>query len=175
MGEMNGHRVECEDLHELRRAVARLIPLDIRDSDNYLPVMARIEVVDHHESDGELREIYDELIRSRGKLAEVHKIQSLHPKSIRDHMALYMTTMFTASPLTRTERETALCEYAQLVTEEPGSPAVDDAISVMREAGLDDRAVLDATLVTAYFNFVNRIVLALGVELEPDAGGYDYE
>ena len=86
-----------------------------------------------------------------------------------------MTTMFTASPLTRTERETALCEYAQLVTEEPGSPAVDDAISVMREAGLDDRAVLDATLVTAYFNFVNRIVLALGVELEPDAGGYDYE
>ena len=187
--------------------------------------MARIRVVDHHESAGALREIYEELIRSRGKLAEVHKIQSLNPQSIRDHMALYMTTMFSSSPLTRAEREmmavvvssvngcaycvvhhgealahfwkdrdrvetlareraglaglcereTTLCAYAELVTEDPGSAEVDDAVSALRAAGLDDRAILDATLVTAYFNFVNRIVLALGVELEPDAGGYEYE
>jgi hypothetical protein len=29
--------------------------------------------------------------------------------------------------------------------------------------------------VVSYFNFVNRMVLALGVELEKDAGGYRYE
>lgn len=187
--------------------------------------MARIRVVDHEESDGELREIYEELTRSRGKLAEVHKIQSLHPQSIRDHMALYMTTMFSSSPLTRAEREmmavvvsatnrcrycvahhgeallhfwkdhervtalvrdraglaglgereAALCVYAELVTEDPGSATVDDAVLALRAAGLDDRAVLDATLVVSYFNFVNRMVLALGVELEPEAGGYLYE
>ncbi len=42
-------------------------------------------------------------------------------------------------------------------------------------AGFDDRSVLDATLVIGYFNFVNRIVLSLGVTLEEDKGeGYKY-
>jgi|TARA_B110000196_G_scaffold127455_1_gene110556 hypothetical protein len=40
----------------------------------------------------------------------------------------------------------------------------------------DDRAILDAALVVGYFNFVNRIVLSLGVYLEQDEGqGYKYE
>lgn len=34
---------------------------------------------------------------------------------------------------------------------------------------------MDAHLVIAYFNFVNRLVLGLGVELEQDQGqGYKY-
>lgn len=46
----------------------------------------------------------------------------------------------------------------------------------LKEAGLDDRAILDAALVVGYFNFVNRIVLSLGVYLEQDEGqGYKYE
>lgn len=187
--------------------------------------MARIRVIEESEADGLLREVYDELTKSRGKLAEVHKIQSLNPQSIRDHMALYITTMFARSPLSRgeremmavvvsatngcrycaahhgeallhfwkdrdrvdgltrdragleglTERESLLCRYAQTVTEEPGSEAVGGILDDLRRTGLDDRAMLDATLVVSYFNFVNRMVLALGVELEESAGGYVYE
>ncbi len=40
----------------------------------------------------------------------------------------------------------------------------------MRAAGLSDAGIHDATAITAYFNFVNRVALGLGVELEP-AGG----
>jgi uncharacterized peroxidase-related enzyme len=190
--------------------------------------MARIRIIEPDEAQGELRDIYEEIGKSRGKIAEVHKIQSLNPVSIRDHMALYMTTMFAKSPLSRperemmavvvsvingceycrvhhgeallhywkdparlaalealgggdrdaaglSERERALCEYARVVTEEPASPQVEETIAALRKEGLDDRAVLDATLVAAYFNWVNRVVLALGLELEADPGGYRYD
>ena len=41
--------------------------------------------------------------------------------------------------------------------------------------GLSDKAILDATLVVSYFNFVNRMVLGLGVNLESNqAKGYNY-
>jgi len=34
----------------------------------------------------------------------------------------------------------------------------------LKSTGLSDRTILDATLIIGYFNFVNRIVLLLGVE-----------
>lgn len=39
-------------------------------------------------------------------------------------------------------------------------------ITRLRSAGLDDRAIHDATQVIAYFNYINRIADALGVEPE---------
>jgi alkylhydroperoxidase family enzyme len=46
----------------------------------------------------------------------------------------------------------------------------------MKDSGLDDRSILDAALVIAYFNFVNRLVLGLGVETEQEGtGGYIYD
>jgi alkylhydroperoxidase family enzyme len=40
---------------------------------------------------------------------------------------------------------------------------------------ITDDGILDATLVVAYFNFVNRIVLALGLEVnEAEMKGYKY-
>jgi hypothetical protein len=50
--------------------------------------MAFIEVIEHEQAEGKLKEVYDDLLSSRGKLAEVHKIQSLNPQSIIDHMNL---------------------------------------------------------------------------------------
>lgn len=50
-----------------------------------------------------------------------------------------------------------------------------DLSEELRQYGLSDSAILDATLVVSYFNFVNRMVLNLGVELEEDAGkNYKY-
>lgn len=42
---------------------------------------------------------------SRGKLANVHMIQSLNPPTIVSHMNLYMDIMFGPSPLKRYQRE----------------------------------------------------------------------
>lgn len=44
--------------------------------------MPFIKVIEHTEAEGELKLIYDDLVYKRGKLAEVHKIQSLNPESI---------------------------------------------------------------------------------------------
>lgn len=186
--------------------------------------MAFIEVIDHENAEGRLKEIYDDLVKSRGKLANVHMMQSLHPESIVGHMELYMQVMFAKSPLRRYQREmiatvvsaankcpycmthhgdalmhfwkdeekvsllkqdytqvalaepdAALCSYAAKLTQTPDAMAETD-VAVLQEHGFDDRAVLDATLVTSYFNFVNRMVLGLGVHLEKEGGeGYKYD
>lgn len=36
----------------------------------------------------------------------------------------------------------------------------------LRKQGLDDRAIHDATQVISYFNYINRVADALGVEAE---------
>lgn len=186
--------------------------------------MSRIKVISQNEATGRLKEIYDELIVKRGKLAEVHTIQSLRPESIVKHIDLYMEIMFSKSELSRAEREmiavvvsktngcvycqkhhaealnhywkddlktenfrisfknvqlnkkeSALCHFAEQLTKNPGSAEENDNTEDLKNVGLSDSAILDATLVIAYFNFVNRIVLALGVELEKDSGtGYKY-
>jgi alkylhydroperoxidase family enzyme len=46
--------------------------------------------------------------------------------------------------------------------------AAEDDVMKMREAGLSDEAIHDAVAITSYFNFVNRIALGLGVELEDE-------
>ncbi|MFC2087186.1 peroxidase-related enzyme [Bacteroidota bacterium] len=186
--------------------------------------MARIKVINQDEATGRLKEIYDEMIEKRGKLAEVHKIQSLRPESISKHMELYLEIMFSKSELTRAEREMMavvvstcnqceycqihhaealnhywknkekidllkidfkqaelnerefiLCELAESLTINPGSLKKHDLTKQLRQSGLNDSALLDATLVVSYFNFVNRIVSCLDVDLEDDSGtGYNY-
>lgn len=72
------------------------------------------------------------------------------------------------------ERERALCDYADTLTRDPA--AVDEsAVERLRAAGLSDRDVLDANLIASYFNFVNRIAEGLGVAFtEEEASGYRY-
>ena len=186
--------------------------------------MAMIKVIQQSEADGRLKEIYKDIVRKRGKLAEVHKIQSLRPESIVSHMDLYMEIMYSRSDLTRAEREmmavvvsvsngceycllhhaealnhywkddarisrlTAdftnaglsgkeilLCRFARELTISPDSFQKESMIEGLREAAITDNGILDATLVVAYFNFVNRVVMALGVKSDPqELKGYDF-
>ncbi len=62
-------------------------------------------------------------------------------------------------------RERALIDYAVTLTREP-TAITRHSVARLREAGLSDEGIHAAAAVTAYFNFVNRIALGLGVELE---------
>ena len=65
-------------------------------------------------------------------------------------------------PRTRT-----LCDFAIQLTREPASISQAD-IDLLRAHGLDDAAVHDAIQVIGYFNYINRIADAVGIETEPD-------
>lgn len=72
------------------------------------------------------------------------------------------------------EKEVALLDYAVKLTRQP-SRMVRADVQALRDAGFSDDEILDANLITNYFNFVNRIALGLGVEdTEDEVAGYSY-
>ena len=185
--------------------------------------MPYIKTIEPDKATGELKNIYDSLEKARGKIAEIHKIQSLNPEALTAHMDLYMAVMFGKSPLKRYQREMMgvvvsaannceycinhheqallsywkdeektnlliadrkslsiseadhkLCDLADLLTKNILS-SYQKEIQELMDIGLSDRAVLDAVQVISYFNFVNRMVLGLGVSFsEEEIKGYKY-
>lgn len=67
------------------------------------------------------------------------------------------------------EQDRALLAYARKLTRAPAEVERAD-IAALRAAGFDDEDIVAANHVVGYFNMVNRFVLGLGVELEPDQG-----
>lgn len=66
----------------------------------------------------------------------------------------------------------AMVEYATKLTNRPQDVTESD-VKGLREAGLADKDVLLVNLIVAYFNFVNRIALGLGVaSSEEEIAGY---
>jgi uncharacterized peroxidase-related enzyme len=61
----------------------------------------------------------------------------------------------------------ALCDFAVKVTHEPAAVGLAD-IDALRAQGWSDMAVHDAIQVIAYFNYVNRVADAVGIEDEPE-------
>lgn len=66
---------------------------------------AWIETIDEDDATGELRAIYDEIIETRGKVANILKVHSLNPPALRAHLRLYEQLLFGRSNLRRAERE----------------------------------------------------------------------
>jgi uncharacterized peroxidase-related enzyme len=64
------------------------------------------------------------------------------------------------------EVDRALCDLAERITREPASLREQD-VHALRAVGLDDAAIHHAVQVIAYFNYINRVADALGVDLEP--------
>lgn len=65
-----------------------------------------------------------------------------------------------------TPRELALLDYAVKLTERPLDMQRHD-LDVLREHGLNDEQIVDAVQCISYFNFINRVLDALGVDPEP--------
>jgi uncharacterized peroxidase-related enzyme len=61
----------------------------------------------------------------------------------------------------------ALCDYAVKLTREPATVGLAD-VDALRAHGWDDAAIHDAIQVIAYFNYINRIAEAVGVDPEPE-------
>lgn len=65
--------------------------------------------------------------------------------------------------------------HAEKLTSAPGAMTESD-LHDLRTVGLKDKDILDLTLVVAYFNFVNRIAMGLGVEFsDAELTGYKNE
>jgi uncharacterized peroxidase-related enzyme len=63
----------------------------------------------------------------------------------------------------------ALCDFAVKVTVESAKVTPAD-IEALRAQGWSDAAIHDALQVAAYFNYINRIADAVGIEDEPEWG-----
>lgn len=177
--------------------------------------MAWIETIDESDATGELSEAYKAVREKRARVANVFKIESLHPRAMLSHCDLYMTLLYGQSGLSRFQREMialavsvrngcrycsthhsesfakyakdpalvqaiqtgygtapisqkdrAMLDYATKLTANPSDVTVGDVVS-LRQSGFTDAEILDINLIASYFNFVNRVVLGLGVRLEP--------
>ena len=186
--------------------------------------MSWINEIDIDDADEKLKPIYDDLIKSRGKISNILKVHSLNPQALQAHLDLYMTIMFGKSGLSRKERECiavvvsradnceycvnhhaeslsryikdkelleqikgdyrtadlpprlmAICDYSYKLTAHPGDQKQQDLIH-LQSFKLSDKDILDITLIVAYFNFVNRIALGLGVAFSAEElSGYKDE
>ncbi len=80
-------------------------------------------------------------------------------------MAARVKEDFRAAGLS--DRQRALCEFAEKLSLRPSAMQRKDLES-LRSAGLGDEEVLDTVQVVSYFNYINRIADALGVDPEPE-------
>ncbi len=68
--------------------------------------MAWIEEIEVKEASGKLRELYNRITaRTKGNVANILKVHSLHPEAMEAHLNLYETIMFGESGLSRAQRE----------------------------------------------------------------------
>jgi uncharacterized peroxidase-related enzyme len=98
----------------------------------------------------------------------VHHRAGLALRTRRSHPPDFVAAVekdWRAAPLEPLQR--ALLTYAEKLTLRPAE-MVEADLTPLREAGLDDRGILEANLVVAYFAYANRIADGLGVQLEPE-------
>jgi uncharacterized peroxidase-related enzyme len=67
--------------------------------------MSWIKTINENEASGELKNIYKNIIKKRGKLSNIMRIHSLNPKVMEKHMDLYLSVMFGKSDISRKDRE----------------------------------------------------------------------
>lgn len=67
--------------------------------------MSWIKVIPPEDAGPELGDQYDRIVRSSGSVANILRVQSLNPASLRTHYDLYRTLMFRPSSMSRAQRE----------------------------------------------------------------------
>jgi len=65
-----------------------------------------IKAIPEDKATGDLKRAYEEVLRTRGKISNIMRAQSLRPSALRSFLELYVGLMYGKSGLTRAERET---------------------------------------------------------------------
>lgn len=60
-----------------------------------------------------------------------------------------------------------MCKFAELLTRAPSAVRPQD-LETLRLHRLTDRDILDVVQVVSYFNYINRVADALGIDPEPE-------
>lgn len=97
---------------------------------------------------------------------QIHHSQALNHYWKNEGRIIQLKSDFFNANLS--EKEILLCQFAENLTLKPDDFKEMLFVEKLKEVGLSDAAILDATLVISYFNFVNRLVIALHVDLEED-------
>jgi uncharacterized peroxidase-related enzyme len=83
--------------------------------------------------------------------------------TLDEELVKALETDYTRAPIS--PRERAMLDYAVKITADATQIGRDDHCR-LREAGFNDRGILQITLIAAWFNYINRVADALGVGRE---------
>jgi hypothetical protein len=81
--------------------------------------MAWIREIDEEEATGHIAETYRKLIKQRGKLSNILKVQGLNAGALDAHLDLYMQLMFGRSKLSRGDRRRRVSRQSLRVLHQP--------------------------------------------------------
>ena len=98
----------------------------------------------------------------------VHHGEALRRLTKNDALLAQLKEDYTQAALSAADR--AMLDYVAKLTLAPATVTRDD-VQALRDAGFEDRAILDIAQITAYFALVNRTVDGLGVTLENHLAG----
>jgi uncharacterized peroxidase-related enzyme len=139
--------------------------------------MSWIKEIEVDEAEGELADLYTELIKARGKVSNILKVHSLNPGALQNHLDLYMTLMFGKSGLTRCEREAVAvvvsasndCEYCVNHHVESLRHFVDEEDTLNLLATADGLETLEPRL-SNIVRYAEKLTTAPGAMTESDLG-----
>ena len=87
-------------------------------------------------------------------------VEFLRRASLDDELAAALRRDHQQANLS--EQDRVLLDFAVLITKHSASATPTD-LERLRQAGFDDRAILQITMIAAWFNYINRVADALGV------------
>ena len=99
-------------------------------------------------------------VTNRTSYCTVSHVEFLRRVTSDEMLAEAIRRDFRTAPID--DRDKVMLEYAEQVTRDAAS-VTDAHVARLRDAGFDDRAVLQITLIAAWFNYINRVADALGV------------
>ena len=67
--------------------------------------MPYVKTIPYEEASGDLKDVYDMMIETRGRIANVQAVSSLKPNIMKTLMGHVASVMFGESGVTRAERE----------------------------------------------------------------------